>query len=246
MLSKRFMRGSCLLLLLVGLVPECRAADEFNQFLKPLFARNCIKCHGEKKVKGKINLKEIATAKQFLGKPELIKELIEVIDAVDMPPEDEPQLSEVERVKLPKGEHRRDRERLRRPEALDNSQGTSLGSDEGLSSADSTWISRANISAIVPRGIMRAMWACGSSWGVSSAGALAPCSIHLRISAISAVFGGVPCPSGGMRKPASPVSTSSRKLFAGFPGTNPAPLSPPRFMAAAVSSRSFAFCFNPP
>ena len=100
MLSKRFMRGSCLLLLLVGLVPECRAADEFNQFLKPLFARNCIKCHGEKKVKGKINLKEIATAKQFLAKPELIKELIEVIDAVDMPPEDEPQLSEVERVKL--------------------------------------------------------------------------------------------------------------------------------------------------
>ena len=100
MLSKRFMRGSCLLLLLVGLVPECRAADEFNQFLKPLFARNCIKCHGEKKVKGKINLKEIATAKQFLAKPELIKELIEVIDAVDMPPEDEPQLSEEERIKL--------------------------------------------------------------------------------------------------------------------------------------------------
>ena len=30
----------------------------------------------------------------------MIKELIEVIDATDMPPEDEPQLSEVERVKL--------------------------------------------------------------------------------------------------------------------------------------------------
>ena len=100
MLSKRLMRGSCLIFLLVGLVPESRAADEFNQFLKPLFARNCIKCHGEKKIKGKINLKEIATAKQFLAKPELIKELIEVIDAVDMPPEDEPQLSEVERVRL--------------------------------------------------------------------------------------------------------------------------------------------------
>ena len=100
MLSKRFMRGSCLLLLLVGLVPGSRATDEFNQFLKPIFKQNCIKCHGEKKVKGKINLKEITTAKQFLKKPELIKELIEVIDAADMPPEDEPQLSEVERVKL--------------------------------------------------------------------------------------------------------------------------------------------------
>ena len=100
MFSKWFMRGSCLLLLLVGLMAESRAADEFNQFLKPLFARNCIKCHGEKKVNGKVNLKEIATAKQFLEKPELIKELIEVIDAVDMPPEDEPQLKDAERVKL--------------------------------------------------------------------------------------------------------------------------------------------------
>ena len=100
MLSKQFMRGSCLLLLLVGLVPESRAADEFNQFLKPLFARNCVKCHGEKKVKGKVNLKDIATAKQFLAKPELIKELIEVIDAADMPPEDEPQLKDAERVQL--------------------------------------------------------------------------------------------------------------------------------------------------
>ncbi|MFP6900252.1 MAG: DUF1592 domain-containing protein, partial [Opitutales bacterium] len=99
MFAKRFTRGSCLLPL-VGMVPESRAADEFDQFLKPLFARNCVKCHGEKKVKGKINLKEIVTAKQFLAKPELIKELIEVIDAADMPPEDEPQLNEAERVKL--------------------------------------------------------------------------------------------------------------------------------------------------
>ena len=100
MLSKRLMRGSCLLFLLVGLGSESRAADEFDQFLKPLFSRNCVKCHGEKKIKGKVNLKEIVTAKQFLAKPELIKELIEVIDAADMPPEDEPQLKDAERVKL--------------------------------------------------------------------------------------------------------------------------------------------------
>ena len=100
MFSKRFMRGSYLLLLLVGLGPESRAADEFHQFLKPLFARNCVKCHGEKKIKGKVNLKEIVTTKQFLAKPELIKELIEVIDAADMPPEDEPQLKDAERMKL--------------------------------------------------------------------------------------------------------------------------------------------------
>ena len=92
---------SFLLLIVLGGMEKIQAAGDFDSFLKPLFAAKCIKCHGGgKKVKGKVNLKEIATAKQFLANPELIKELIEVIDAVDMPPEDEPQLSEVERVKL--------------------------------------------------------------------------------------------------------------------------------------------------
>ncbi|HJO54263.1 MAG TPA: DUF1592 domain-containing protein, partial [Verrucomicrobiota bacterium] len=76
------------------------AADEFDKFLKPLFSKSCVKCHGGKKLKGKINLKEIVNSKQFLAKPGLIKELIEVIDAADMPPEDEPQLTEKEQAKL--------------------------------------------------------------------------------------------------------------------------------------------------
>ena len=90
MFAKRFIQRGGLLLLLVSIhtVPE---ADEFDQFLKPFFTKNCVKCHGGEKVKGKVNLKEIANVKQFLANPELIKELIEVIDAADMPPEDEPQ-----------------------------------------------------------------------------------------------------------------------------------------------------------
>ncbi|MBT6660958.1 MAG: DUF1588 domain-containing protein [Verrucomicrobia bacterium] len=51
-------------------------------------------------MKGKVNLKEIANDKQFLANPELIKELIEVIDAADMPPEDEPRLTEAQRANL--------------------------------------------------------------------------------------------------------------------------------------------------
>ena len=91
--------GAGLLLLLVSIhtVPE---ADEFDQFLKPFFTKNCVKCHGGEKVKGKVNLKEIANIKQFLANPELIKELIEVIDAADMPPEDEPRLTEAQRANL--------------------------------------------------------------------------------------------------------------------------------------------------
>ncbi len=99
MFAKRFIQRGGLLLLFVSIhtVPE---ADEFDQFLKPFFTKNCVKCHGGEKVKGKVNLKEIANVKQFLANPELIKELIEVIDAADMPPEDEPRLTEAQRANL--------------------------------------------------------------------------------------------------------------------------------------------------
>ena len=71
--------------------------DDFNSFLKPLFEQNCVKCHGGEKTKGKVNLKEIVQTVDFLAKPALIKELIEVIDFGDMPPEDEKPLSDEQR-----------------------------------------------------------------------------------------------------------------------------------------------------
>ena len=89
----------CVSLILFGLacVLPAKAADDFQQKLQPIFAKHCVKCHGGEKVKGKVNLKEIANAGQFLAKPELIKEIIDVIDAGDMPPEDEPQLKPADR-----------------------------------------------------------------------------------------------------------------------------------------------------
>ncbi|MEM7233143.1 MAG: DUF1588 domain-containing protein [Planctomycetota bacterium] len=76
------------------------AADEFESYLKPLFRANCYKCHGEKRVKGKVHLQKIESTADFLSKPKLIQTLVEVIDAGDMPPEDEPGLSDEERSKL--------------------------------------------------------------------------------------------------------------------------------------------------
>ena len=88
-------------LVLTGLLAEglffTLAAKDYESFLKPLFQQNCVKCHGGEKTKGKVNLKEIATKEDFLAKPELIKELIEVIDFADMPPEDEEPLSDEQR-----------------------------------------------------------------------------------------------------------------------------------------------------
>ena len=95
----RFFLPFVLVGLLVQGFPPCLGVEDYDSFLKPLFEQNCIKCHGGEKTKGKVNLKEIGTKADFLAKPELIKELIEVIDFADMPPEDEEQLSGEQREK---------------------------------------------------------------------------------------------------------------------------------------------------
>jgi hypothetical protein len=86
-------------ILLLAVLSNSRA-DEFDAFVKPLFAEHCVKCHGGEKVKGKVDLKQLNDATHFLTKPELIDELIKVIDANDMPPEDEPLLSTADRDRL--------------------------------------------------------------------------------------------------------------------------------------------------
>lgn len=92
MFPKYFIIGSILFLAF-----ECKspalAADNFRHKVQPLFAKHCFKCHGGEKIKGKLNLKEIASAGQLLAKPLLIKEIIDVLDAAEMPPEDELQLN---------------------------------------------------------------------------------------------------------------------------------------------------------
>ena len=100
MFTKPSIRATCLLLGLTVIGGNVQAAEDFEQFVKPLWANNCVKCHGGEKTKGKVNLKEIGSAKDFLAKPGLIKEMIEAIDARDMPPEDEPELEAKDREKL--------------------------------------------------------------------------------------------------------------------------------------------------
>lgn len=90
----------CCLLLPLRLLAEAPATAEFDTFMQPLFAGHCTKCHGEKKVKGKVNLVEVKTVEQLLAKPDLINDMIEVIEARDMPPEDEPQPEDPERARL--------------------------------------------------------------------------------------------------------------------------------------------------
>ena len=99
MFAKRFIFGNVLLLIFTY-SSSAQSADNFQNKLQPIFASHCVKCHGGEKVKGKINLKEIASAAQFLAKPKLIKEIIDVLDAGDMPPEGESQLNPTDQEEL--------------------------------------------------------------------------------------------------------------------------------------------------
>lgn len=78
---------------------NCAFATE--DFVLGVFHKNCIQCHGEDgKVKGKVNLLEIKDSAELLKDPELLQELVDVIDFEEMPPEDEPQMKPEERKRL--------------------------------------------------------------------------------------------------------------------------------------------------
>ena len=69
--------------------------------MKPVLATYCYGCHGEKdKVKGKVNLKELASGQDFLSNIELVRKAAEAIAYQEMPPEDENQPKAEERRKL--------------------------------------------------------------------------------------------------------------------------------------------------
>jgi len=85
--------------LLFLFISELHAAD-FEKSVKPLLQKHCLKCHGGNEVNGMVDFKTVDKATQFLASPKLIKEMIEVIDANDMPPEGEPELNKEVRKKL--------------------------------------------------------------------------------------------------------------------------------------------------
>jgi hypothetical protein len=78
---------------------KCRA-DDFTDFLNPLIARHCLKCHGACEVRGEVNFTPITNAARFLAQPALINKMIEAVDSNDMPPEGESQLDEKARTRL--------------------------------------------------------------------------------------------------------------------------------------------------
>lgn len=66
-----------------------------------LIQDRCVKCHGrDGKVKGKVDLLKLDSFDKLSSHPELIREMIEALDAGDMPPEKEPPLPDADRTSM--------------------------------------------------------------------------------------------------------------------------------------------------
>ncbi len=104
MLSRRLMARACLLIAVFGLLAADQATggsqEDFSEFLQPLLANSCTKCHGGQEINGEVNLGQITTTQEFLAKPKLIDRMMAVIDGRSMPPEGEPQLHEPTRLRM--------------------------------------------------------------------------------------------------------------------------------------------------
>ena len=72
-----------------------RGADKFANHVGSVLQARCAKCHGKQETEGDVDLNAIKSQKDILAQPELIRRMIEAVDAFDMPPETEPEFPEL-------------------------------------------------------------------------------------------------------------------------------------------------------
>ncbi|TWU54734.1 hypothetical protein Poly51_34530 [Rubripirellula tenax] len=73
----------------------------FTDTLQPTFKESCTECHGRNgEVEGDVNLLNLKNVGDLTGDLELLENLVDVLGAEEMPPEDEPQLDAKHRQQL--------------------------------------------------------------------------------------------------------------------------------------------------
>ena len=82
-------RAVCFVAVTIWILPNLAAAEEdaLTTILQPVFRQSCVKCHGEHgKPSGKVNLFELRSAADLTKNPELVRDLVKVLDSGVMPP----------------------------------------------------------------------------------------------------------------------------------------------------------------
>ncbi len=93
--------GIATVLLPVALSASGAESDAFAGVVQQTFQDRCVQCHGENgRAKGKVDLLKLKSAAELSGNPELLADLIGVIDRNEMPPEDEEPLGADQRQRL--------------------------------------------------------------------------------------------------------------------------------------------------
>ena len=94
---------------LTNLSPKSEKPEEIKSTVEAVFSlgearlmmkQYCFRCHGVKKVKGKVNLEALVNRADFLKHIEITQHAAEMMAKAEMPPEDEKQPTKVERAKL--------------------------------------------------------------------------------------------------------------------------------------------------
>src|SRR5688572_11216420 len=90
------LRATCLMLVgacsfvLAGSQGSARAAEEYEQLVRPFIERNCLGCHGAKTAKAGFRIDLLGADFTAASAAEQWKEVIDRINAGEMPPEDKP------------------------------------------------------------------------------------------------------------------------------------------------------------
>ena len=91
--------GLLVVFLLIALSSSQSIAKiKFEESILPILKSNCVQCHGGEKVNGEVDFSKITTQEKADSEFELWETVIEVIKENEMPPEDNPPLSEKEKA----------------------------------------------------------------------------------------------------------------------------------------------------
>jgi hypothetical protein len=85
------------LVVALGTTPHFSRADvasDYRDKVHPLCEKYCYDCHNAEKMKGDLNLSQFGTSQQFIDAADLRKELVERLQAYEMPPKGSPELED--------------------------------------------------------------------------------------------------------------------------------------------------------
>ncbi|MBX3733582.1 MAG: DUF1592 domain-containing protein [Verrucomicrobiae bacterium] len=86
--------------MLAAVLPVCGLADDFQDAVRPLLQQHCLECHRGGRAKGGVNLAPFTNTASLHLNPKLWETVVRQVEERAMPPRDEDQPSEEERLRL--------------------------------------------------------------------------------------------------------------------------------------------------